>query len=85
MEENPFESLREVEEVVEPVIKEIELHPPPPAAEKEFPEATHLISPAGILSSPSYAKVAKKKPLESSGSLKDESFERPSKKDGRKP
>jgi hypothetical protein len=38
----------------------------------------------GSPSNPSYAEITKKKPEESSGSSEDESFERPSKKAGRK-
>ena len=41
-------------------------------------------SPNGAKSSPSYAKITKKKPLDSSGSYGDDSIEKLSKKAGRK-
>ena len=66
------------------VTEEIKQQPPPLAVEKELIEATHLRYPTGIYSSPIYAKITRKKNPESSRSLKDESFERPSKHFGRK-
>jgi hypothetical protein len=52
--------------------------------EKDNVEATQSGSPLGNSSSPSYAEMIKKKPLETSGSSEEESFERPSKRAGRK-
>ena len=57
---------------------------PHPTAEKEVIDALHPGYPIRIYSSLSYVEVVRKKPSESSGSSEDESFERPSKKAGRK-
>jgi hypothetical protein len=55
-----------------------------PPSSKGGGEAHHIKSNQGTPSNPSYAEIAKKIPEESSGSSEDETFERPSKKAGRK-
>ena len=84
VQENPFESLRVIEVNTELAIEEIEHQPHSLIAKKEVVEAPHPRSLAGIFCSPSYAKVERKKPLESLWSLEDESIERSFKKVGRK-
>jgi carbamate kinase len=52
--------------------------------EKNNYETNQSDSPIRIFSSPSYIEIIKKKPLENFGSSEDESFERPTKRAGRK-
>ena len=80
---NPFETLNSLDDPSVSVDKE---QRPLFLAIKEVNEEiipAQLDSPARG-SSPSYVDMTRKKPLESSGSSKDETFERPSKKVGRK-
>jgi len=55
-----------------------------PPLNKEGGEAIQIEANQGSPSNPSYAEIARKKPVESSGSLEDETYERPSKKARRK-
>jgi len=66
------------------MIEELEKQTLPPIEEKDNAEATQSGSPIGISSSPSYAEMIKKKPMETSGSSEEETFERPSQRVGRK-
>ena len=66
------------------MIEELEQQTLPPIVEKDNVEATQSGSPIEVFSSPSYEEMIKKKPLETSGSSEEESFERPSKRAGRK-
>jgi hypothetical protein len=66
------------------MIEEPEQQTLPPVVEKDNVEETHSSSPIGISLPPSYAEMIKKKPMETFGSSEEESFERPSKRAGRK-
>jgi hypothetical protein len=80
---NPFEILSNPPEISDPMIEELEQQILSPTIGKNNVEI-HSGSPIGASSSPSYADIIKKKPPEISGSSEDESFERPSKRAGRK-
>jgi len=55
-----------------------------PPSNKEGREPVQTEANQGSPSNPSYAEIARKKPVESSGSSEDETYEQPSKKEGRK-
>ena len=55
-----------------------------PPSNKEGGEATQIDTNQGSPSNPSYAEIARKKPVESSGSSEDETYERLLKKARRK-
>ena len=81
---NPFEILSTLEDPPAPA-KDRDQHPLSTFIEEVNARIlpAHLGSPARG-SSPSYANMTRKKPPKSSGSSKDETFERPSKTIGRK-
>jgi len=80
---NPFEILNNPPEISDPMIEELEQQILSPTIGKNNVEILSGI-PAGASSSPSYEDIIKNKPPEISGSSEDESFERPSKRGGRK-
>ena len=55
-----------------------------PPSNKEGREPVQTEDNQGSPSNPSYAEIARKKLVESSGSSEDETYEKPSKKEGRK-
>jgi hypothetical protein len=68
---------------VNPTQENVEQADTPPS-NKEGGEPIQIEANQGSPSNPSYAEIARKKPVESSGSSEDETYERPSKKAGRK-
>ena len=79
---NPFEILSNPPEISDPMIEELEQQILSPTIGENNVEI-HFGSPIGA-SSPSNAYIIKNKPPKISGSSEDESFERPSKRGGRK-
>jgi hypothetical protein len=84
---NPFEILSTPEEP-SPVLaaEEPEQQPNSTIEDKNMDETAHLQaeSPRGASNPPTYIEMTRKKTPEISGSSDDETFERPSKRDGRK-
>jgi hypothetical protein len=84
---NPFEILSTPEEPsLAPAAEEAGQQPTPIVKDKSPEESSPLQvgSSGGVPSPPSYAEMTRKKSPEISGSSKDETFERPSKRAGRK-
>jgi hypothetical protein len=81
---NPFKILSNPSKNHEPMNEESEQQILPLVVEKDNVKESQSGSPLGNSSSPSYEELIKEKPMEIYGSSEEDSFERPSKREGMK-